>query len=51
MLWEQKIVETQRHSVPRKKRAPGVPLSLSDRLYDCYVECSQRQNDKNFDKV
>ena len=47
----QKIVDNQRHNVPRKKRAPGAPLSLFDRLYDCYVDCVQRQNDKNFDKV
>lgn len=47
----QKIVETQRHNVPKKKRAPGTALSLFDRLYDCYVECTQKQNDKNFDKV
>ncbi|CAI8023494.1 Transcription factor SPT20 homolog [Geodia barretti] len=45
-----KIVDNQRHNVPRKKRAPGAPLSLFDRLYDCYVDCVQRQNDKNFDK-
>ena len=47
----QKIVESQRHSVPKKKRSPGAALSLFDRLYDCYVECTQKQNDKNFDKV
>ena len=50
-VFMQKIVESQRHSVPKKKRAPGTALSLFDRLYDCYVECTQRQNDKNFDKV
>ena len=47
----QKIVEGQRHSIPKKKRTPGASLSLFDRLYDCYVECTQKQNDKNFDKV
>lgn len=47
----QKIVETQRHNVPKKKRTPGTALSLFDRLYDCYVECTQKQSDKNFDKV
>ena len=47
----QKIVENQRHNIPKKKRPPGTSLSLFDRLYDCYVECAQKQNDKNFDKV